>query len=133
MGKDNIWIIVVKQEDIVISSQFPFQSYAGNNYIFLLYDYDSNVILAHPIKNRKSENLIIGYEACCKILTNAGITPIYQRLNNEVSDDLIDKIKEKNLKYQLVTPHDHRTNPAERAIRTFKDHFTSILNGTDWV
>ena len=103
----------------------------GNNYIFILYDYDSNAILAHPIKSRKSEDLIIGYEACYKHLKNAGIQPIYQRLDNEKSDDFIDAIKAKDLKYQLVTPNDHRTNLAERAIRTFKEHFTSILNGTD--
>ena len=35
------------------------------------------------------------------------------------------------MKYQLVPPGDHQTNPAERAIQTFKNHFTSILYGTD--
>ena len=33
--------------------------------------------------------------------------------------------------YQLVSPGDHRDNPAERAIKTFKAHFISILSGTD--
>ena len=35
------------------------------------------------------------------------------------------------MKYQLVTVHDHRTNLAEHAIQTFKDHFMAILDGTD--
>ena len=35
------------------------------------------------------------------------------------------------MQYQLASPHDHHLNPAERAIRTFKNHFTSNLHGTD--
>ena len=34
-------------------------------------------------------------------------------------------------KFQLVPPEMHRCNRAERAIRTFKDHFLSILAGVD--
>ncbi len=33
--------------------------------------------------------------------------------------------------YQLVPPHDHRQNKAEKAIQTFKDHFVAILYGAD--
>jgi hypothetical protein len=33
--------------------------------------------------------------------------------------------------YQLVPPHDHRRNKAEKAIQTFKDHFVAILCGAD--
>jgi hypothetical protein len=34
-------------------------------------------------------------------------------------------------KFQLVPPEMHCCNHAERAIRTFKDHFLSILVGVD--
>ena len=34
-------------------------------------------------------------------------------------------------KFQLVPPDMHRCNRAERAIRTFKDHFLAILAGVD--
>ena len=33
--------------------------------------------------------------------------------------------------YQLVPPHDHRCNMAEKAIQTFKARFISILCGAD--
>ena len=33
--------------------------------------------------------------------------------------------------FQLAPPHMHRRNAAERAIRTFKNHFIAILCGTD--
>ncbi len=35
------------------------------------------------------------------------------------------------MKYQLVPPHNHRRNFAEKAIQTFKAYFISILCGTD--
>jgi hypothetical protein len=34
-------------------------------------------------------------------------------------------------KFQLVPPNMHRSNRAERAFRTFKDHFLAILAGVD--
>ena len=114
-----------------LAGRFPFQSFKGNNYIFLLYDYDSNAILVTAIRSRQAKDILAGYERCYQRLTDAGITPILQRIDNEISDLLINSIKQKKLDYQIVTSHDHRTNPAERAMRTFKDHFTAILNGTD--
>jgi len=36
-----------------------------------------------------------------------------------------------DVNWQLVPPHIHRRNSAERAIRTFKNHFLAGLAGTD--
>lgn len=36
-----------------------------------------------------------------------------------------------NISYQLVPPHDHRSNPAEKAIGTWKDHFIAGLSSAD--
>jgi hypothetical protein len=35
------------------------------------------------------------------------------------------------VEYQLVPPHCHRRNAAERAIRTFKEHFVAGLSSVD--
>ena len=35
------------------------------------------------------------------------------------------------MKCQLVPPHYHRWNIAEKAIQVFKDYFVSVLCGTD--
>ena len=114
-----------------LPGRFPFHSSRGMNYIFILYDFDSNAILAEPIKSRNAAHLVEGYDACYNLLKKAGIKPILHRLDNEVSKELIASIEEKDLKYQLATPHDHRNNYAERAIQTFKNHFISIMNGCD--
>ena len=96
-----------------------------------MYDFDSNAILAEPIKSRKTKHLIEGFTSCHKRFTDAGITPILLRLDNEISSDLIDAIHSKNLKYQISNAYNHRHNLAEQVIQTFKDHFISIMNGYD--
>ena len=52
-------------------------------------------------------------------------------LDNECSAEFKEKILENEMEYQLVPPHDHRRNIAEKAIQVFKDHFVSVLCGTN--
>ena len=52
-------------------------------------------------------------------------------MDNEVSNRLINAIEEKNLNYQIASPHDHGLNSAERLIQMFKNHFISDLHGYD--
>ena len=59
-----------------LPGRFPFTSSKGNNYIMCMYDYDSNVIWSHPIKFLENPDLIIGINACYKVLDKANFTPI---------------------------------------------------------
>ena len=52
-------------------------------------------------------------------------------LENEASHLCKEDIDESNSQYQLVPPNNHRHNEAERAIRTFKEHFIRVLAGED--
>ena len=114
-----------------LPGRFPITSSKGNNYIFILYDCDSNVILSKAIKSREKHEIVSGYQQCYDELKAANITPVLHRLDNEVSKDLFAAITANACKYQLVTAYDHRQNLAERAIQTFKNHFISVLHGTD--
>ena len=67
---------------------------------------------------------------CYKELEVAIITQVIYRLDNKISDELIEVIKKKKLKYQIVTIHDHCQNLAERAIQTYKLYLISNLHGT---
>ena len=71
----------------------------------------------------KSEELIRGFKDSYAILTKHGIRAKTIRLDNEISKDFKDHLTSINLPFQLVSPGDHRANPAERAIQTFKNHF----------
>ena len=60
------------------------------------------------------------------------VIPKLQRLDNEASKSLKEYITDKlDITYQLIPPHMHRRNAAERAIRTFKDHFKAGLASRD--
>ena len=83
------------------------------------------------MKSRQKEDIIAAYQTCYKILTKAGIHPILQRLDNEISDDLIQTIENNSLTYQIASPGDHRINPAEKAIQIYKDHYIAGMSGAD--
>ena len=113
------------------TGRFPKKSSRGNQYIMVLAHPDSNGILQEPMKNRTSGKMICAYQKLIDRLKSAGITPKCHILDNECSTDFKQTIRDNNMTYQLVPPHDHRRNMAEKAIQTFKAHFISILCGAD--
>ena len=72
---------------------YPTMSNCGIKYILVLYDYDSNAILAKAMKTNKGEAITTAYDALHTKLTDASITPILQYLDNETSRELIASIK----------------------------------------
>ena len=52
-------------------------------------------------------------------------------LDNEISNDLKQSFKINQTNYQLVPPHSHLQNLAERAIQTWKNHFKAGLASAD--
>lgn len=59
------------------------------------------------------------------------IRPRLQQLDNECSCILKEYLRDENIQFQLVPPGMHRANSAERAIRTFKNHFIAGLCSVD--
>jgi Reverse transcriptase (RNA-dependent DNA polymerase) len=113
------------------TGKFVAQSSTGNNYIMLLYDYDSNCILAQPFANRKSATILAAFKALHQTLTARGMRPKIHILDNECSAELKSYLQSQQIDYQLAPPHVHRRNAAERAIRTFKNHFIAGLCSLD--
>ena len=73
----------------------------------ILYSYNSNAILAEPAKDRTGKDLVDAYKELYDQLVKAGVQPVIQRIDNEVSQILIEIIEQKGLKYQLASPYDH--------------------------
>jgi hypothetical protein len=111
------------------TGRFVSTSSNGNNYLMILrvYDYDSNFIFSQPFKNRTAACIINAYKALHARLCTAGLALQLQRLDNECSTSLKTFMTEQNIGYQLVPPRVHRQNAAERAIRTFQNHFIAGL------
>ena len=113
------------------TGKFPFTSSRGHKYLIIVYDYDSNAILHQPLKNRTASELTTAWKLIHDKLAVGGSTPLLYILDNEFSTELEEKMKENNVQFQLVPPHIHRRNAAERAIQTFKHHFLAILASCD--
>ena len=112
------------------TGRFPVHACSGNRYIMTAYHCDANLILADPFSSRKDAHILLAYNKIMQRLTENKLFVNLQILDNEASEEYKRTIKnEWNAKYQLVPPHTHRSNIAERAIRMFKAHFLSILAG----
>ena len=114
-----------------LTGQFPHKSSRGNQYLFVLYNYDTNAILFEPLKTRQSNEITNAYDKCYAKLAKNLTAPKLYILDNECSADLKLAIIKKNAKYELVPPHQHRRNAAEKAIRTLKNHLLSGLATCD--
>jgi hypothetical protein len=102
------------------TGKFPVQSSRGYNYVMILYDYDSNIILSKPLKARQASELTTAWSS------------LHEQLQtNECSDELKRAFKKYNVDFKRVPPHVHRRNAAERAIQTWKNHFCSGLATCD--
>ena len=52
-------------------------------------------------------------------------------IDNKCPAGLKDYMRRKGITFQLITPHLHQTNSAERAIHTFKDHLIAGITSYD--
>ena len=79
------------------------------------------------MKTRHHQECIAAYKRTFKIFGHLGRRPSFQRLNNETSAPLEAFALANNIDIQYCPPHTHRSLKAERAIRTFKNHFIATL------
>jgi hypothetical protein len=93
--------------------------------------YDCNYIIVFPVKSRSASEWVKAYGSIHQDLTVKGFKPKLQTLDNEASTALKNFFTAQNIDYQLVPHHCHRRNAAERAIRTFKEHFVAGPSSVD--
>ena len=113
------------------TGRFPYRSSRGNEYIMVMYDYDSNAILTTPLKNRQAKTLTDAWELFHQQLTQHGHPTKNFILDNECSTELKQALTKHNKKYELTPPNIHRRNAAERAIQTFKNHLMAGFTTCD--
>jgi hypothetical protein len=65
------------------TGRFPVVSSKGNKYIMVLYDNDSNAILAKPIKDRTAPELLKAFQFMEQELVSKGLKPKLMKLDNE--------------------------------------------------
>ena len=113
-----------------LTGRFPYTSSRGNQYVMIMYNYDANVIWGLPLKSRNATVIVEAFETLNKKFVKGGFKPNLFIFDNEFSGKFRAAVENENINLQLVTPHMHRNNPAERAIQTWKDHFLAGLAST---
>ena len=113
-----------------LTGKFPVNSNMGN-YLFVLSEYDSNIILIRPMKSRSGSKFIWLLKNLHEHLITRGINPAYARLDNETTPAFQRELKSKDITFQLEPPLMHLYNAAERLIIKFKYHFVAGIFSTD--
>ena len=106
----------------------PVTSSKGNKHLLIAYDWDSNAILAHPLKSKSAVEHLQTIKTLHQFLNKKGVHPKLHIMDNECSQLVKDYIKdEQGIDLLLVPPFLRRVNAAEKAIDICKTHFITGL------
>lgn len=125
-----VFMTTYASEGLIASDQtgaFPSISNKGHRYVCVFYFYDANHIKGYPIKSRKKEELLRVYKLAYAYCEQRGFKPKLHKLDSETSKEVENFIKGEQATYQYAPPDMHRTNPAERAIQTWKACMNLLL------
>jgi hypothetical protein len=78
-----------------------------------------------------NEALTAGIQDIHNTLAKGGCQPKFHRMDNECPQQVKEYLTKRDVQYQLAPPDNHRSNTAERAIRTAKDHLAAMWYSTD--
>ena len=109
----------------------PVSSRRGSNYQCIFYHEDSNVIHIETTKSRSGTDLLAALQRAVKFFSDNGAAPLLVRMDNECAAATKEWLAKAPIKLELTPVAHHRTNKAERAISTWKDHFIAVLATTD--
>jgi hypothetical protein len=112
-----------------LTGKFSVRSSKGNWYVMVCSFFYCNYVKVVSMKSRSASEWVKAYDLIHQELTSKGLK--LQTLDNEASSALKNFFTTHDVEYQLVPPHCHRRNAAERAIHTFKEHFVAGLASVD--
>ena len=80
---------------------------------FILYHYESNCILATPIKEMDDKTIFEAYKKYFEELTSKGFKLKLNVMDNQAIKHIKQYLSENECKLQLIEPHNHRVNTEE--------------------
>jgi hypothetical protein len=114
-----------------LTGLFPFVSFDGSVCFFVLYHYELNAILITPILGLDNMSVFNAYKSQFDELRAKGFKPKLNITNNQAMRHIKKYLTKNDCKLQVVEPHNHCVNAAERAIQMFKAAFIAALAATD--
>jgi hypothetical protein len=102
-------------------------------FIMVVVHEDTGYIKLIPLTSKTAGVLVKAYQTAYDFFRRQGFSVLKERLDNECSIAFKEFLRTRDppVKLELVQAHKHRANPAERAIRTAKEHLISALAGVD--
>ena len=76
------------------TGRFPVTSRKGNKYLLIAYDWDSNAILAYPLKSKSATKHLCTIKTLQQFLNKKGIHPKLHIIDNEYSQLVKEYIKD---------------------------------------
>ena len=102
----SIKIIEIKPTErgyIDFTGRFPYRSSWGNEYIIVGYNYGGNCILAEPIKNYEAKSITDAWTKINDKFYIAGIQSKVYLLDNEISGEFKNVLKNKKYRISIGT------------------------------
>jgi hypothetical protein len=128
-----VYAVVIDQGQLYtdLTGRFNQRYSKGNRYAMVVCSFDCNYITPVAMKSKSASEWLKAFGGIFQELTSRGFSPKLQTMDNEASAALKSYFTDNDMTYQLVPPRCHRRNAAERAIRTFKEHFVAGLSSVD--
>ena len=114
-----------------LRGNFPFMSIDGSVCFFVFYHYETNKTLVKSIANVDDHSIFEAYKEVFETLKAKGYKPKMNVMDFQTTKYIKQFLTKKECALQVVEPHKHGLNTAERAIQTFKDAFIAALATTD--
>ena len=105
----------------------PQRGRTGALYQIVFYHEDSNIIHVETSKSRTGNDLLAALQRAVKFFSDYGAPPSLIRMDNECAAVTKGWLATTPIKLELTPVATHRTNKADRAIGTWKDHFIATL------
>ncbi len=109
-----------------LTGRFPIPSFHGDEYILLTLHL--GFIHYIPLKSRTAASYVSAFAKIFAFFKSKSFPVTHLILDNESSTSLTTFLQSALEGFEFVPPNQHRTNPAERAIRTGKNHFLAVLS-----
>ena len=113
------------------TAAFLVRSVSGALYQHIFYSEDWDYIHVETSNSKSAPELLAVTQRALKFFAERGAKHAFLRMDNECAGDMKQWLKEAGITPELAPVSAHRTNRAERAIRTWKNHFIAMLAGID--
>ena len=110
-----------------LTGRFPVKSRRGNEYVLLTAFH--GYVHVEPMKSKNAPSYVKAFKSTFDFFRKHGQTILHLISDNETSTELTAYFHSLTPapEVHFVPPNNHRANPAERHIRTFKNHFIAMM------